>query len=95
MGEIAEHKGKLNGITAAAESQADTASRFINGDLLSTYKGSVPMNILKFADLDLCSIGIPEKPANAEGYEEILLIDTAQTYYKNALFSKIDWWGQS
>ncbi|MDO6439201.1 molybdopterin-dependent oxidoreductase [Cyclobacterium sp. 1_MG-2023] len=88
MGEIAEHKGKLNGITAAAESQADTASRYITGDLLSSYKGSVPMNILKFADLDLCSIGIPEKPANAEGYEEILLIDSAQTYYKKCIVYK-------
>ncbi|UCS95271.1 molybdopterin-dependent oxidoreductase [Echinicola marina] len=85
MGEIAEHQGKLNGITAAAEMQADIAARFITGDLLSIYKGSVPMNILKFADLDLCSIGIPEIPANAEGYEEILLIDTAQTYYKKCI----------
>ncbi len=65
--------------------QADVAARFITGDLLSLYKGSVPMNILKFADLDLCSIGTPEVPANAEGYEEILLIDTAQTYYKKCI----------
>ncbi|QDH79224.1 molybdopterin-dependent oxidoreductase [Echinicola soli] len=85
MGEIAEHKGKLNGITAAAEMQADIAARFITGDLLSLYKGSIPMNILKFAELDLCSIGIPEVPANGEGYEEILLIDTAQTYYKKCI----------
>ncbi|MBD8487970.1 molybdopterin-dependent oxidoreductase [Echinicola sp. CAU 1574] len=85
MGEIAEHQGKLNGITAAAEMQADIAARFITGDLLSIYKGSVPMNILKFADLDLCSIGIPEPPPNGEGYEEILLIDTAQTYYKKCI----------
>ncbi len=88
MGEIAEHKGKLNGITAAAEMQADIAARFITGDLLSIYKGSIPMNILKFADLDLCSIGIPEKPANTEGYEEILLIDTAETYYKKCIVYK-------
>lgn len=85
MGEIAEHQGKLNGITAAAEMQADIAARYITGDLLSLYKGSVPMNILKFAELDLCSIGIPEIPANGEGYEEILLIDTAQTYYKKCI----------
>jgi ferredoxin-nitrate reductase len=43
------------------------------------------MNILKFANLDLCSVGIPEIPANGEGYEEILLIDTAQTYYKKCI----------
>ncbi|MBD3627806.1 nitrate reductase [Cyclobacterium sp.] len=85
MGEIAEHKGKLNGITAAAEMQADVAARFITGDLLSLYKGSIPMNILKFADLDLCSIGTPEIPVNSEGYEEILLIDSSQTYYKKCI----------
>ncbi|SHN31385.1 ferredoxin-nitrate reductase [Cyclobacterium lianum] len=85
MGEIAEHRGKLNGITAAAETQADVAARFITGDLLSIYKGSIPMNILKFANLDLCSIGIPEIPVNAQDYEEILLIDSAQTYYKKCI----------
>lgn len=85
MGEIAEHQGKLNGITAAAEMQADVAARFITGDLLSIYSGSVSMNILKFADLDLCSIGMPEIPANGEAYEEILLIDTAQTFYKKCI----------
>lgn len=88
MGEIAEHQGKLNGITAAAENQADCAARFIAGDLLSLYQGNIPMNILKFADLDLCSIGIPEVPVNGEGYEEILLIDTAQTYYKKCIVHK-------
>lgn len=85
MGEIAEHRGKLNGITAAAELQADIAARYLTGDLLSIYSGSVSMNILKFADLDLCSVGLPEIPANGEGYEEILLIDTAQTYYKKCI----------
>ena len=85
MGEIAEHRGKLNGITAAAELQADIAARYLTGDLLSIYSGSVSMNILKFADLDLCSVGLPEIPANGEDYEEILLIDTAQTYYKKCI----------
>jgi ferredoxin-nitrate reductase len=85
LGEIAEFKQKLNGITAAAEQQADIAARFINGDQLSFYKGTVSMNILKFADLDLCSVGIPEIPANAEGYEEILFMDTAQRYYKKCI----------
>lgn len=85
IGEIAEHRNKLNGITAAAEHQADVAARFIAGDLLSVYPGTVSMNILKFADLDLCSIGIPEIPANSQGYEEILLIDTAEQYYKKCI----------
>lgn len=88
MGEIAEHRGKLNGITAAAETQADVAARYITGDLLSRYDGSIPMNILKFSDLDLCSLGIPEVPPNTDGYEEILMIDTAQTYYKKCIVHK-------
>ncbi len=85
MGEIAEHRQKLNGITAAAEQQADVAARYITGDLLSIYQGSVLMNILKFADLDLCSVGMAEIPVNSVGYEEILLIDTAETYYKKCI----------
>ncbi len=85
MGEIAEHNGKLNGITAAAETQADCAARYLAGDLMSLYTGTVPMNILKFANLDLCSVGIPEIPANGERYEEILLIDTAELYYKKCI----------
>src|SRR5699024_9592371 len=48
MGEIAEFKGKLNGITAAAEQQADVVAHYISGDLFSHYTGTVPMNILKF-----------------------------------------------
>ncbi len=85
MGEIAEHRGKLNGITAAAEQQADIAARFINGDLSSKYEGSIPMNILKFSDLDLCSIGIPEIPVDEEGYDEILFIDKSVRYYKKCI----------
>ena len=85
MGEIAEHRGKLNGITAAAEQQADIAARFINGDLSSRYEGSIPMNILKFSDLDLCSIGIPEIPVDEEGYDEILFIDKSVRYYKKCI----------
>ncbi|WP_373496187.1 molybdopterin-dependent oxidoreductase [Aquiflexum sp.] len=85
LGEIAEFKQKLNGITAAAEQQADIAARFINGDQLSMYKGTVSMNILKFAELDLCSLGMPEIPANAEGYEEILLLDKAHRFYKKCI----------
>jgi ferredoxin-nitrate reductase len=85
VGEIAEHHGKLNGITAAAEMQADISARHLNGDLLSIYQGTISMNILKFADLDLCSLGTPDIPAKGEGYEEILLIDSAQRYYKKCI----------
>jgi len=85
MGEIAEHRGKLNGITAAAEQQADIAAKFINGDMSAIYSGSIPMNILKFSDLDLCSIGIPDMPANDRSYDEILFIDRSMRYYKKCI----------
>jgi ferredoxin-nitrate reductase len=85
MGEIAEHRGKLLGITSAAEKQADVVARFLYGDMQSIYEGAVPMNILKFSDLDLCSIGIAEIPVNSQGYEEILFIDSAMRYYKKCI----------
>jgi anaerobic selenocysteine-containing dehydrogenase/NADPH-dependent 2,4-dienoyl-CoA reductase/sulfur reductase-like enzyme/bacterioferritin-associated ferredoxin len=85
LGEIAEHRGKLYGITSAAEKQADTVANYLNGDVLSLYKGSVFMNILKFSGLDLCSIGIPEVPADSEGYDEILFIDKSKRYYKKCI----------
>jgi ferredoxin-nitrate reductase len=85
VGEIAEHNGKTMGITSAAEKQADIAARFINGDVQSRYDGAVPMNILKFHDLSLCSIGISEIPANGQGYDEILFIDKSMRYYKKCI----------
>ena len=85
MGEIAEHRGKLLGITAAAEKQADVIARYLYGDLQSTYEGAVPMNILKFSDFDLCSIGISETPGNSQGYDEILFIDKSMRYYKKCI----------
>ncbi len=85
IGEIAEHDGKLLGITAAAEKQADVVARFLSGDMQSLYDGCVPMNILKFSNLDLCSIGIPEIPVNETGYDEILFIDKSMRYYKKCI----------
>lgn len=85
MGEIAEHRGKLLGITSAAEKQADVVAKFLHGDMQSIYEGAVAMNILKFSDLDLCSIGIAEAPADEEGYDEILFIDTSMRYYKKCI----------
>ncbi|GAA0892499.1 hypothetical protein GCM10009122_21780 [Fulvivirga kasyanovii] len=85
LGEIAEFEQKLNGITAAAEEQADICARYISGDLSATYKGSVSMNILKFSHLDLCSIGIPEVPTNAKDYDEIIFLDRSQLYYKKCI----------
>ena len=85
IGEIAEHDGKTLGITSAAEKQADVLARFLNGDLQSTYDGAVPMNILKLAGLDLCSMGMPDIPPNSEGYDEILFIDQSRSYYKKCI----------
>jgi ferredoxin-nitrate reductase len=85
MGEIAEHDGKMLGITAAAEKQADVVARFLHGDLQSLYDGAVPMNILKLSGFDLCSIGMTDVPPNSVGYDEILFIDKSMRYYKKCI----------
>lgn len=85
MGEIAEHQGKMLGITAAAEKQADVLARFLHGDLQSLYDGAVPMNILKLSGFDLCSIGMTDVPPNSVGYDEILFIDKSMRYYKKCI----------
>ena len=43
------------------------------------------MNILKFPDLDLCSIGNLHVPENNPDYEEIIFIDSAKRYYKKCI----------
>jgi ferredoxin-nitrate reductase len=85
IGEIAEHNGKTLGITSAAEKQADVAARFIHGDVQQQYEGAVSMNILKFNDLDLCSIGMSDIPPNTKGYDEVLFIDKSMRYYKKCI----------
>ena len=85
LGEIAEYDNFLYGITSAAEQQADIAAKYILGDLGSNYKGSVLMNILKFEDLDLCSIGMVTPPKNDASYEEIVLMDIAKHFYKKCI----------
>lgn len=85
IGEIAEHRGKLYGITSSAEQQADLVARYLNGDIFAFYHGSVLMNILKFSDFDLCSVGMSEIPVHAKGYEEILFIDKSMRYYKKCI----------
>jgi ferredoxin-nitrate reductase len=85
MGEIAEHQGILYGITAAAEEQAEVICKYLNGDWLSYYKGSLPMNILKMEGLSLCSMGLIEVPANAKDYEEVIFIDRSKRYYKKCI----------
>ncbi|PPK88397.1 ferredoxin-nitrate reductase [Neolewinella xylanilytica] len=85
IGEVAEWRGKRFGITAAAEQQADVLAAYLSGDLSAVYEGSVPMNILKFRDLDLCSLGEVSVPSGAPGYEEVVFRDLSRRYYKKCV----------
>ena len=85
IGEIAEFNNKLFGITSAAEEQAGVLANFIAGDISESYKGSVLMNILKFNDLNLCSIGEIIVPENDSSYEEIIFTDISKRYYKKCI----------
>lgn len=85
IGEIAEFEGNLYGITAAAEQQADIVAKYLLGDYSAIYKGSVFMNILKFEDLDLCSIGNIDIPKNDTSYEEVILMDVRKRFYKKCI----------
>lgn len=87
IGEIAEFKGFLYGITAAAEQQADIVARYLGGDISRYYEGSLLMNILKMHGTDLCSLGLAECPDDP-GYEEVVFIDKAKRYYKKCIIHK-------
>ncbi len=83
-GEIAQWRGEMWGITAAAEQQADTIAKYIAGDWASYYKGSLSVNIMKIQGVQLCSMGIIETPKSSD-YEEITFIDKAKRYYKKCI----------
>ena len=85
VGEIAEFRGFLYGITAAAEQQAAIVARHLSGDIAHYYEGSLLMNILKMHGTDLCSLGLPEAPPNDPAYEEVVFIDKAKRYYKKCI----------
>jgi len=85
IGEIAEFKGFLYGITAAAEQQAEIVARHLSGDISHYYDGSLLMNILKMHGTDLVSLGLAEAPPDDPSYEEILFIDKAKRYYKKCI----------
>jgi ferredoxin-nitrate reductase len=85
IGEIAEFKGFLYGITAAAEQQAEIVARHLSGDIAHYYEGSLLMNILKMHGTDLVSLGLAEAPPDDPAYEEILFIDKAKRYYKKCI----------
>lgn len=84
VGEIAEFKGFLYGITAAAEQQAAIVARYLNGDISKYYQGSLLMNILKMHGMEICSLGLVEIP-NEPGYEEVVFIDKSRRYYKKCI----------
>ncbi|GAB3945185.1 hypothetical protein GCM10028805_13860 [Spirosoma harenae] len=85
-GEVAQWNGQTWGITLAAEQQAETAARFLAGDISQPYRGSLSMNILKMEGLHLCSIGISEVPAGqGANFEEIVFIDKSKRYYKKCI----------
>lgn len=88
MGEIAEHKQSLYGITAAAEEQAEKLVEYLNGNLGSFYQGSLSMNILKVSGINLCSLGIIEAPDNDDNYQEVVYMDKAKRYYKKCIVYK-------
>jgi len=85
IGEIAEFKGFLYGITAAAEQQAEIVAKHLNGDIAHYYEGSLLMNILKMHGTELCSLGLADAPANDPAYEEVVFIDKAKRYYKKCI----------
>ncbi|SFE55874.1 nitrate reductase [Thermoflexibacter ruber] len=84
IGEIAEFKGMLYGITAAAEQQAEIVARYLSGEIASYYKGSLLMNILKVHGSYICSLGVVEVPESID-YEEVVFIDKAKRYYKKCI----------
>lgn len=87
VGEIAEFKGTLYGITAAAEQQAEIVARYIYGDISKYYQGSLFMNILKMEGVNICSLGVVECP-NHQDFEEVIFIDKSKRYYKKCIIEK-------
>lgn len=84
IGEVAEFKGFLYGITAAAEQQADIVAKHLSGDISNFYKGSLLMNILKIHGSDVCSLGLAEAPDDP-AYEEVVFIDKTKCFYKKCI----------
>lgn len=68
-GDAAEHRGRIHGIIPAAFEQARTAAFSLTGQQ-KPYAGTVPINTLKVAGLDLTSVG--EIDALGEGTEALV-----------------------
>ncbi len=88
IGEIAEFKKQLFGITAAAEEQAGLLSQYLLGDTSNPYTGSLLMNILKVEGFDCCSVGMTEVPKDDKDYEQVVFTDLAQRKYKKCIIYK-------
>lgn len=83
IGEIAEFKQNLYGITAAAEEQAMVAIDHLMGNYLNYYEGSLSMNILKIEDFKLASAGLVNP--SSDDYETVVYRDKSQRYYKKCV----------
>ena len=60
-------------------------ANFIAGDISEAYNGSVLMNILKFNNLSLCSIGEINIPEDDDSYDEVVFTDISKRYYKKCI----------
>jgi len=87
LGEIAEHRGMLYGITDGAQKQAKVAAGHIAGRVWSRYEGSVLFNILKIHGRDVRSAGINEIPEGGEedGWEDVLFRDRRRRIYQRCI----------
>lgn len=87
LGEIAEHRGMLYGITDGAQKQAKVAAGHIAGRVWSRYEGSVLFNILKIHGRDVRSAGINEIPEGGEeqGWEDVLFRDKRRRIYQRCI----------
>lgn len=84
-GDLIQHKGKVYGIIPAAFDQARLAAYNILGEK-KKYKGTIPWNTLKVADLYLTSIGLvsPEK----DSQEEKIVEKREEGLYKKIIIEK-------
>ncbi len=87
VGEMAEFKGALFGITAAAEQQAEIVAKYLHGDISQYYEGSLLMNILKMEGVNICSLGMVDCPDDPD-FEEVVFIDKSRRYYKKCIIHK-------
>ncbi|MEJ5265970.1 MAG: molybdopterin-dependent oxidoreductase [Bacteroidales bacterium] len=85
IGECAEFNGNIWGTTLAAEEQGEIAARYLSGDVMACYEGSLFMNILKLNNYDVVSLGQQSLKNNDIPYEEIVFIDKTRGIYKKCV----------